>query len=46
MPRKIRGTLSGDDQHILVGDNLMATPAEAFSEKPLYPVADNRIPHF
>jgi hypothetical protein len=25
---------------------LVAMPAETFSEKPLYSVTDNRIPHF
>ena len=46
IPGKVHGTLPGNNEHILVGDNLVAMPAETFSEKPLYPVTDNRIAYF
>jgi hypothetical protein len=46
MPGKAYRIFLGNNEHILVGDNLVAMPAETFSEKPLYPVTDNRIAYF
>jgi hypothetical protein len=46
MPGKVCRAFPGDNEHILVGNNLVAMPAETFSEKPLYSVAHNRISYF
>ena len=46
MPGKAYRIFLGNNEHILVGDNLVAMPAETFSEKPLYSVADDRISYF
>ncbi len=46
MPGKAYRIFLGNNEHILVGYNLVAMPAETFSEKPLYSVADNRITYF
>ena len=46
MPAKAYRIFLGNNEHILVGDNLVAMPAETFSEKPLYSVADDRISYF
>jgi len=46
MPGKVHRIFLGNNEYILTGDNLVAVPAEAFSEKPLYSVPDNRIPYF
>lgn len=46
MPGKIHSAFPGNNEHILIGDDFVAIPAETFSEKPLYSVTDNRISYF
>ena len=46
MPGNIDRLFPGNNEHIAAGNNLVAISAEAFSEKPLNSVADNRIPYF
>ena len=46
MPGKVCRAVPSNNEHILVGNNLVAMPAETFSEKPLHSVADNRISYF